>query len=512
MSRIESRPIKGERYMCTSADNRPITAGEFVSHRAVSGGFWVFSTRFTAQAFSLARLVILARFLDSYDFGLMGIALLTMTSIDTFSQTGFQHALIQKKGDIKDYLDAAWTFLVLRGVAITLIIFAVAPFAADLFGAPEAMLIIGVTGLSMLLISFTNIGVIYFQKDLDFKKYFIYMVGGTITDFAVAIGAVLVIGSVWALVFGLLAGHLVRMLTSYTIHQYRPKWNLDFRKARELFDFGKWILGSTILLFLVTRVDSIVVGVLVSVAALGFYQMAYNLANAPTAVVANVVSQVTFPAYAKLQENMRMLRSAYLRVLKATSYFSVCVACFIVVLAENFTVLFMGENWLPMVPIMQILVIAGTIRSVAATTWPVFNAIGKPRIDTSWQALRLCVLAISIPPLIYFWEANGAALAVLISISVASVGLGASVIRVTDCGKSALIKTAGLPLILATPTVLAMLSVKTVLQLPQATELVLVLGIGISVWWIMTIILDHYWSLGIKKLLSSIISSLRKER
>jgi O-antigen/teichoic acid export membrane protein len=68
--------------------------GENLSQRVVRSGFWVFSLRIVQQLFNLGRLVILARILASHDFGLLGIALLTMATLETFSQTGFQQALI----------------------------------------------------------------------------------------------------------------------------------------------------------------------------------------------------------------------------------------------------------------------------------------------------------------------------------------------------------------------------------------------------------------------------------
>ena len=37
-----------------------------------------------------------------------------MSTLETFTQMGFQAALIQKKGDIRDYLDTAWTISALR--------------------------------------------------------------------------------------------------------------------------------------------------------------------------------------------------------------------------------------------------------------------------------------------------------------------------------------------------------------------------------------------------------------
>jgi len=87
--------------------NNLITPSDTLSQKVVKGGFWVFFLRIVNRGFSLIRLIILARILSPNDFGLMGIALLTMSTLETFSQTGFQQALIQKKEDIKSYLNSA---------------------------------------------------------------------------------------------------------------------------------------------------------------------------------------------------------------------------------------------------------------------------------------------------------------------------------------------------------------------------------------------------------------------
>ena len=71
---------------------------ENLSYRVVKSGFWIFLLRIVNHGFSLIRLIILARILAPYDFGLIGIALLVMATLETFSQTGYHTALIQKIG------------------------------------------------------------------------------------------------------------------------------------------------------------------------------------------------------------------------------------------------------------------------------------------------------------------------------------------------------------------------------------------------------------------------------
>jgi len=392
--------------------NNLITPGGTLSQRVVKGGFWVFFLRIVNRGFSLIRLIILARILSPNDFGLMGIALLTMSTLETFSQTGFQAALIQKKEDIKSYLNSVWTVLILRGFILFAILYFIAPYAAIFFKVPEAKTIIRVIGFSILFKTFTSIGVIYFQKELEFSKQFIYQFSGTLADFIVAISAVLILKNVWALVLGLLAGNMVRCFVSYLIHPYRPHLSSDFKKIIELFGFGKWILGSSILVFLINQGDDIFVGKLLGTTALGFYQLAYRISNMPATEITHVISQVTFPAYSKLQGNIPKLREAYLKILQVTTFLTFPIAGIIFVLAPDFTKIFLGEKWMPMVPAMQVFTIFGMLRAIGATFGPLFQAVGKPYISTKLQLLNLVLLAILIYPLTIKWGILGASIAV----------------------------------------------------------------------------------------------------
>lgn len=67
-----------------------------LSKQVARGGFWVFFLKIIEKILGIIRLIILARILSPNDFGLLGIALLTIAVLETFSQTGFQAALVYK--------------------------------------------------------------------------------------------------------------------------------------------------------------------------------------------------------------------------------------------------------------------------------------------------------------------------------------------------------------------------------------------------------------------------------
>ena len=276
----------------------------FLSSKVAKGGFWLLILRMSDNAIGLLKLIIIARLLAPNDFGLLGIAFLIIATLDTFSQTGLDTALIQMKDDIKEYLNTVWSISIIRGFILYGILFISAPYVAVFFKSPESTTIIRVVGITILLRSFTNIGTIYFQKELEFNKHFTCRLSSTIINFIVSIIAVFMLKSVWALVFGQLADCITGVVASYLLHHYRPHFHLDLDKAKKLFEFGKWVFGSSILVFLFTQGDDFFVGGLLGATALGFYQMAYRISSMPTTEISHIISKVTFPAYSKIQDNL----------------------------------------------------------------------------------------------------------------------------------------------------------------------------------------------------------------
>ena len=385
--------------------------------KVVQGGAWISSLKIIGKVFSLIRLIIIGRILAPSDFGLMGIALLTMSALETFSTFGFRQALIQKKENIDNYLDAAWTVLIIRGFVVFIIVYLVAPYVAFFFHTPEVKPIIQVLGLVTFLQTFANIGVIFFNKELEFDKVFIYRFAGISTNFIVAVAAAIILRSVWALVLGLLAEKIVSIVFSYLIHPYRPHLSKDITKAKELFGFGRWILGSSIFVFVGEHIDDIFVGRVLSAMALGFYQMAYRISNMLETEITQVISSITFPAYAKIQDKQSRLQKAYFRIMRLTIAISLPITVGMVLLAPEFTQIFLSVKWMPMVTAMQLLAVAGLIKSIVSTGSPLFVGSGYPKYEFFMQLIRGLIIIIVVYPLIIYMGISGAAIGVILSIA-----------------------------------------------------------------------------------------------
>jgi len=485
--------------------------GKTLGQRAARSSFWLMVSQVINRLAGLVRNIILARLLFPEDFGLVGIATIALSLLEVFSQTGFRQALIRKKENIEGYLNTAWTISIIRGVTLFVILFLSAPIIADFFNNPQVTSVVRAMAFTFIILGCQNIATLYFIRELNFKKEITLQLAGALTSLVVSIVLAFILKNVWALVFGSLAGNFVIFLLSYFFQPFRPRLAIKRAYVRELFSFGKYVLASGVLIFAITQGDDALVGRMLGVAALGFYALAYKISNLPATQISHVIGGITLPVYSKFQDNLVKLKELYLKFLQITTFLSFLASGLILVFASDFTKIFLGEKWLAIIPVMQILVFAGLIRSIAATPGKIFYAVKKPEIDTKLQLIRFAVLAILIYPLTVRWGIIGASVAVLASIFVANIGFSFMALRITKCGIKAFAKRIIYPLISASVMVIGVYGLMMFLGQVRLYSFILLALLGIGIYLGMTYILDRIANYGMYSLIKSYFKKLGEQ-
>ncbi|MBN1694059.1 lipopolysaccharide biosynthesis protein [candidate division WOR-3 bacterium] len=484
-------------------------AEEPLKNKVVKGAFWVFTSQIATQLLAFAKNIIIARVLSPNDFGLFGVALIALSLFDVSFRTGFNAALIQKKENIEEYLDTAFVINIIRGFILFVLLLFSAPVISIFFKNEAVIPVIRVISFNFLINGFVNPGTVYFVKELNFKKQFYWDASKIITDVVVVISIVFLLRNVWVLVVSSISSYLVRMVVSYFINSFRPKFRFKKEYALDLFKFGKWVLFSNVLVYLITQGDSAFVGRTLEISILGLYKMAYTFSNIPTTQISNVIAKVSYPAYSKIQDNIQRLRDAYLRILQITTLLSIPFTGFIFILAPDFTRLFLGAKWMPMVPAMQILVFAGLIRSIAATTGVLFYAVGKPKIDTVWQIIRLCVLAILIYPFTIKWGISGTSIAVFLSIFISNIGFSLMAIKIAECTVKKFLATMIPPLVSGIISVLIVFGLKNFIG-EEIRDFIVVAFVGVLIYIFITFLAGKYFNSGYLGLIKESIKTVKR--
>ena len=382
----------------------------------VRGGGWLLLLRLIERTLGLARIFVLARLLSPDDFGLIAIGLMAIVLTRRISSTGFRQALVQKQGDVEDYLGTAWTVNFLRDLILAVAMVATAPVVAGFFDAPGARPVLQVLALSWLLSGLRNIGTVYIHRKLAFRRFFVYQMSARSTELIVSITAAVVFMNVWALVLGLLASNLAELALSYVVAPRPKKIGLNLRQARDLFQYGRWVMGSSAVSFLLLQLDRIVVGKIAGVATLGLYEVAYHISTLMSRELRKVVSRMSFPAYARLSEEARGdIGQGFLKLFQAATLLVIPVAAGTILLAEGLVQHVLGDRWLPMVATLQILAVFTMLQTSSTMAAPLFNGLGKPELLAKILAARLGILAVIIYPFTRWWGMEGAAIALVVS-------------------------------------------------------------------------------------------------
>ncbi|MFU1781510.1 lipopolysaccharide biosynthesis protein [Haloarcula japonica] len=376
-----------------------VTDGDSTEEQTIHSGIWAAGINAGDRGLQLLKVVILARLLSPGAFGLLGISLLTLMALRRFSQFGIDQALIQHKNEnVDEYLNTVWVMKFTRGTIIGLVAISLAPLIAEFFDEPAAEGLIRAIGISPIILGTQNPAVVYFKKNLNFHKEFAYQVGGRLMDIVAAVTFALIYGNVWALAVGIISSNATKTIISYIVHDFRPKFNFNLEYAKEMFGFGKWLLLSSILIFLYGQGDDAFIGWFFGASSLGIYQLAYRFSNAPATEVTHVISRVTFPAYSKVQDDVERLRQGYFQALKISAIISFPMVTGIVVIAPLFVSAILGPEWKPMVPLIYAMSIWGIIRSLGANIGPVFKAVGRPDYDTKIQVVKVIFIGLFIYP------------------------------------------------------------------------------------------------------------------
>ena len=323
---------------------------------------------------SAAKLMILARIISQYDFGLFAFVLVAIGIVESITETGINATIIQSSNSVKYFLDTAWVISIVRGLLISIFMIFLG-FGMEMFyDIPQLLTLVGIASFVPLIKGFINPAVVTLHKEMSFVKDSVYRLSLLVVEVMTSVTLGLLLRSVYALVFGLLISALFEVALTFWMFEDRPRFVYLKSRAQEIFENMRGLNIMAILGYVVENMDSLIIGKVTSTSALGVYQSSYGLTHRFNLHLAKSVAHGTFPVYAKIQQDQVRLRRAFFRTL-ALSMIGFTLIGLPFYLFPRWTVLFfLGENWLEVVTLVRPLIIAGLLQSVVNLASPVFMA------------------------------------------------------------------------------------------------------------------------------------------
>ncbi|MFN7841292.1 MAG: oligosaccharide flippase family protein [Pirellula sp.] len=275
----------------------PISSPPSLRQRALSASWWSIAPQPFFIAIRFLQSVIVARFLQPEDFGLMAIVGLLLNGLAMFSDLGTQTAAIRSaNGDNPDFLRTTWTLSILRGAILWLLCVAAAIPFAHFYDDPLLNIIIPIAGATMLISSFGTTAGITFARNIDPRIPTLLVIAMGPIGFVINVVFAVWMKSVWALVWSSVLTTLISVvLGHYFLPGIRHRLVLKSIYFSELIHFGKWVFLSTLFTFIGMQADKLLLAKLVDFSTVGVYGIALVLAHVPQMLISPLSQNVLFP-------------------------------------------------------------------------------------------------------------------------------------------------------------------------------------------------------------------------
>ena len=449
--------------------------------RMLNGALWMIALRWAIRLTGLVSTVILARLLMPSDFGIVAMAMIVVSTLEIFNQTGQKLVLIRLENPTDEHFDTAWTVSFLIGLAIAAAILAASPLAELYFHEPKVQPVMQCLALRAVLGGLENIGTVHFRRDLKFNRFFAYNVYPKLISFTVTVTLAFMLRNYWALVAGILIGQFALIVLSYTMHPHRPRFTLS--KVGEIWSFSIWTFFRSVGYYLNGQIDQIVVGGFGGAALMGRYAVATDVAQSPGREINEPMVAVLYPVMSRLQNDMPALRDVYLKTLGWTAFICAATGVGVALVAPDMQQLVLGEKWIGIAPLMSWLAVGGAIAGLSSGAYSLFDALNQPRIGARMVWVRLVILGAAIVP-IAIWTKSLIDIAICRAVGEALFlpGLFHAVHRLADISFKQYVETLYRPILAAVLMAVAVIAANMTLPISGNTRLATDIGLGAAVF------------------------------
>jgi O-antigen/teichoic acid export membrane protein len=331
------------------------------------------------MALQFALIAAISRLLSPTEIGVsvIGTGIITIAlGLREFATSDF---LIQLREVAQDDVRTSFTVIFLLTALITALMFVLAPWFAGLYGEERLAQFVRVAAVGGLVEAVSMPVTALLRRDMAFGKLtLINTTSATVT----AVTAVLLVFagfSYMSLAWATLAGAGATTAFSLYIRPNPAMFRPIFRSWGNIVNFGGYNGISYVINRTYEALPQLILGQMLPHSAVGLYNRANVTAAIPDQIVTTSVLSVAFPALAAEIRQGRGIKEPYLRALGLITVFYWPGQILLALFAYPVVSLLLGQQWLAVVPLLQVIAVASMAWFPVTLTSPVLLAVGARR-------------------------------------------------------------------------------------------------------------------------------------
>lgn len=363
--------------------------------KTASAAKWSALDVFIRQGTQFVVTIALARILTPEDFGVIAMLALFVAVGTACIDSGLSSALVQRQNVTHTEKSTVFFFNLGMGLISGIVLCTVSSWIASFFKQPVLQYLSYAMALSLFISALGSTHTALLNKEMNFKVAAKVGVVSSVTGGALAIYMASQGYGVWSLIGYTVVSGLITVVCLWMWHPWRPSLNFSVGSLRSLFCFGGYEMASTLLDILETHLHSILIGKMYSARDVGLFARARNTQLIPVTVMMSILQRVTYSAFSSVSEDKTRLVRGLRQAQTAVMFINIPVMVGVIVLAKPLVLTLFGEQWLPCVPMLQVLGLGGVLWPLSILNMNVLRAQGYSGLRFRVEVMKK-VVAVSL--------------------------------------------------------------------------------------------------------------------
>jgi teichuronic acid exporter len=357
---------------------------------------WSFIESIGARGIRFIIGIVLARLLFPEQFGLIAMLTIFVAVAQTFLDSGFGAALIQKREATQTDLCSVFYLNVLVGMAVAGLLCVIAPWIAAFYEEPVLAPLTRVLSLTIVINSLGLIQNTILTKEINFKTQTKVSLIASFLPGAIGITMAFYGFGVWSLAVQQISSSLLGTIALWVLNGWRPGLIFSLSALRKMFSFGSRMLASGLLNTFFENVYLLVIGKLFSATDLGFFTRANSLQELPSQTLSGMVARVTFPVFATIQDDPGRLKRGMKKALTTLALVNFPMMIGLAVIARPLVLVLLTEKWAESIPYLQLLSVLGLLYPLHVINLNLLQALGLSKLFLRLEIIKKALIVINI--------------------------------------------------------------------------------------------------------------------
>ena len=369
--------------------------------QTINSAKWNAIERFSVQGIQFVLTLLMARLLTPGDYGVIGMLTIFIAISQSFIDSGFNTALIRTTNVKEEDFSTVFYFNFAISIICYLILFFAAPTIAFFFHQDILCPILRVYSVSLIINSLMAVQVSMLQIKLDFKSLAKRNVIATLlSGVAGVIMAYLGFG-VWALVYQNILASLINLIFIVMICRWYPKTGFCKESFKRLGSFGSRLLAAGLLDTIYKNLTNFAIGKFYTSADLGYYTRGSQFATVPSNSINGVLSTVTYPILAKIQNDDVRLIHVYQKYIQISSLVIFIFSGLLCALAKPIILFTLSDKWSESIIYLSLFAFSSMFNHLSTINLNLLKVKGRSdlflKLEVLKKTISVIILAISVP-------------------------------------------------------------------------------------------------------------------